>query len=218
MYSVVIAAGGSGLRTGLSERKIWYPIHDQPVIEHTVRAFEADLDCEQIVIAAHQDDVERLHTHFKHRVTVVEGGLTRSDSVQAGLNVSSAPIVLIHDAARPCLPLTALERLKKALKHYEAVTLAVEIVDTLKLITEDQQLMTVSREGLMAIQTPQAFQREKLQRAYQRWLDAKKPAYPCDASLYEAMLSEPVHVVVGARTNIKFTTLDDVPLLEAVLS
>lgn len=218
MYSAVIVAGGSGLRTGLNERKIWYSIHGKAIIEHTVKAFESDKDCAQIVIVGHHDDLNRLRTQFKDRATVVPGGATRSDSVQAGLDLAVAPVVFIHDAARPCVSQQALKRLKEGLKQYEALSLAVPIVDALKTTQGAQLTQSVSRENLVAIQTPQAFQRDKLQHAYRHWVEIGKPNFACDASLYETMLSEPVYYVLGARTNIKFTTLDDVALLEAVLS
>ncbi|TVP95310.1 MAG: 2-C-methyl-D-erythritol 4-phosphate cytidylyltransferase [Acholeplasmatales bacterium] len=218
MYSVIVAAGGSGRRTGLTERKIWVALNGTPVIEHTVRAFEADDACMQIVIAAHPEDVTRLAKTFKDRATVVEGGLTRTESVHAGLSLTIAPYVLVHDAARPCVTQDVLTRLKAALKHHDAVSLAVPVVDTLKQTHGDLLGATLAREKLVAVQTPQAFIREKLMVAYGRWVQAGKTAYPCDASLYQAMLAEPVHYVLGARTNIKFTTLDDIALLEAVLS
>lgn len=144
--------------------------------------------------------------------------------------------VAIHDAARPCTPIDLIDRVIEAVQNNAAVIPAVDIADTIKRtedapdagdadpldailggggkakssirrVTED-----VPRAGLVAVQTPQVFERELLIRAYaQDDLDSTD-----DAGLI-AKLGEPVHVVAGDPRNIKITVPADLELARAIM-
>ncbi len=107
----------------------------------------------------------------------VTGGATRADSVQAGLAALTGArnqAVLIHDAARPFVTRTHVERLLAALDVADGAVPALPVADTLKrgegLVDE-----TVSRAGLWRAQTPQAFRFGRLKAAYRRWPTGEEP-------------------------------------------
>ena len=171
--------------------------------------------------------------------TLVRGGPAfRWQSVKAALDAVNDSIthIAIHDAARPAASPHLIDRVFEAAQRFNAVIPAIEVADTIKraaarpdaveadpldailgeqgkLNAEFRQITeTLDRTGLVAVQTPQIFERALLERAYaQSDLDSTD-----DAGLIER-LGEPVMVVPGEPTNIKLTHAEDLSLLRAVL-
>jgi len=150
------------------------------------------------------------------RVTVVAGGAERGDSVAAGLAVMSAEvgIVLVHDAARCLTPPEVFERVIGAIRAGAvAVVPGVAVVDTVKQVDESGRVVgTPDRSLLRAVQTPQGFRRDVLERAHEVSSDATD-----DAGLVER-LGEPVIVVEGDALALKITTGDDLARAARLLS
>ncbi|WP_256796200.1 2-C-methyl-D-erythritol 4-phosphate cytidylyltransferase [Terrabacter sp. Ter38] len=140
-------------------------------------------------------------------VTVVPGGAERGDSVAAGLRVlrRDVDIVLVHDAARCLTPVEVFDRVVAAVAAGAvAVVPGTAVVDTIKQVDSDGYVVgTPDRSGLRAVQTPQGFRRDVLERAHAVTSDATD-----DAGLVER-LGERVLVVEGDPRALKVTTPGD---------
>jgi 2-C-methyl-D-erythritol 4-phosphate cytidylyltransferase len=145
----------------------------------------------------------------------VTGGVTRAASVRAALEdvAEDAIVVLVHDAARPLVDDAVIERVLGPLaKGFDGVVPALPLRDTVKRVERDVVVETVTREGLFAAQTPQAFLAPALRRACAEGLD---DATDC-ASLVERNGGR-VAVVEGDLRLLKVTTRADLALVEALL-
>ena len=144
------------------------------------------------------------------------------DSVLAGLNALEARAaardwVLVHDAARPCLPGSDLDRLLAELSDDEVGgLLAAPVVDTLKRADDQQRVdQTVSRERLWRALTPQMFRFDLLRRALQNAVD-NRVAVTDEAQAVEALGLHP-KLIAGDADNVKITLPEDLPRAERIL-
>lgn len=145
----------------------------------------------------------------------IPGGARRRDSVRAGLvAASSASHVVVHDAARPLATSGLVAAVIARLREGDAagVVPAVPVVDTLKRVDGDAVVVTVARADLVAVQTPQAFDRVVLLRAH----DGDDADATDDAELLERA-GERVVIVPGEPTNLKVTYRSDLDLARAML-
>jgi 2-C-methyl-D-erythritol 4-phosphate cytidylyltransferase len=142
------------------------------------------------------------------------GGVTRSDSVRAGLALvpDDVEIVVVHDAARPLASRRLFDLVVAAVAAgADGAVPALPISDTVKRVRDDRVVETVTRDGLVAVQTPQAFRADALRAAHQVGaVDTD------DAALVEAN-GGTVVVVEGERRNLKLTLPDDLEVAEALL-
>jgi 2-C-methyl-D-erythritol 4-phosphate cytidylyltransferase/2-C-methyl-D-erythritol 2,4-cyclodiphosphate synthase len=146
----------------------------------------------------------------------VAGGATRQDSVRAGLEALAphAPdVVLVHDAARPCIPAGTIPALLAALQQAPGAIPALPVADTLKRVRQGAILETVPRDGLFRAQTPQAFRFAVLLAAHRAGIAGATD----DAALLEAA-GETVAVVPGSEDNIKLTWPEDFARLERIMA
>lgn len=142
---------------------------------------------------------------------VVAGGKTRTASVRQGLAAvpASATHVLVHDAARPLVPAEVVDRVVEALvAGSEAVVPVIPVVDTLRSVDGG----TVDRTGLVAVQTPQGFDRAALASAHDLAVEGTD-----DASVVEA-IGVAVDHVDGAAINLKITMPHDLIIAETLLA
>lgn len=146
-------------------------------------------------------------------VSLVAGGDSRAASVKAALELVTTRYVLIHDAARPLAPPGLFDAVVGALDGANGVVTGLPIDETLKRVEGQLVASTVSRDGMWAIQTPQAFEADLLRRAH---AERRRADVTDDAMLVE-QLGEPVRVVQGSRRNIKVTFQEDVDVAEALL-
>jgi 2-C-methyl-D-erythritol 4-phosphate cytidylyltransferase len=205
----VVVAGGSGTRFG--RPKQFSLLAGQTVAERSVAACRPAAGVVVLVVPDgylgpdHGADV------------VVTGGLTRSASVRCGLAAvpATAEVVLVHDAARPLAAASLFRSVVHVLDDpsVTGAVCALPVADTLKRVDGSLETITgtVSREGLMAVQTPQAFRADVLRRAHAAGDDATD-----DAALVEA-LGATVRVVPGDLRNIKLTTPADLAFAERLL-
>lgn len=151
----IIVAGGRGTRLGGAPKQ-WRDLAGRSLVAHAVRAL-ADAGVDPIVLVHHPEDAA-LAASIPN-VRLAAGGSTRADSVQAGLEALAADppgVVLIHDAARPCVSRSLVSRVIDALERHEAAAPALAVTDALwqgEGIVE----AVVAREGLWRAQTPQGF-------------------------------------------------------------
>jgi 2-C-methyl-D-erythritol 4-phosphate cytidylyltransferase len=147
-------------------------------------------------------------------VRLAVGGATRSDSVRAGLAAVPADVdvVIVHDAARPLASRQLFDVVIAAVvAGADGAVPALAVSDTVKRVRGDRVVETVSRDGLVAVQTPQAFRADALRAAHRvGGVDTD------DAALVEAN-GGVVVVVEGERRNLKLTLADDLELAQALL-
>jgi 2-C-methyl-D-erythritol 4-phosphate cytidylyltransferase/2-C-methyl-D-erythritol 2,4-cyclodiphosphate synthase len=220
MVAVVIVAAGRGERAGGGIPKQYRDIAGEPMIRPTLSAF---LDHRQIglvqpVIGSGDEDVYRAAIGGLDRTGVnklpppVPGGATRQASVRAGLEAlaASAPeLVLIHDAARPFVSATLIDRAIAAGRQSGAAVPGLVIADTVKLIDAASSVAeTLDRNRLRTVQTPQAFAFNLIVEAHRRAAAAGLTSFSDDAALAE-WAGHRVSVFEGETGNVKVTTNED---------
>jgi len=225
LIALVPAAGG-GSRFGGTLPKQYAPLAGRPLLACTLDRLRDALDLHGIAVAIAPDDLlyDRL-IGAREGVTVLRcGGSGRSDTVRNALRAMAATChdddwILVHDAARPCVPRDALERLVAQLEHETAGgLLAIPAADTLKRSDGNgdapRVLRTEDRAGLWQAQTPQMFRYGMLARAC-----AHPAARECtdEAQAVEALGVAP-RLVRGSVANLKVTFPDDLHLAAAILA
>ena len=213
-FSAVIVAAGAGLRAGPGEPKAWRVLGGKPIVRWSVEGMLAAGAREVVVVVApdrlgHTDEALAGLAGW----TAVAGGATRAASVRAGLAAltdAGDDAVLIHDAARPFIAKTHVDRLIAALDEADGAIPTLPVPDTLKR-GEGMVTATVSREGLQRAQTPQAFRRGKLVSAYREWPAGEEPTD--DASVVERAGGR-VAMVEGDPMLMKLTFPEDFMLAE----
>jgi|RhiMethySRZTD1v2_1073278.scaffolds.fasta_scaffold111222_2 2-C-methyl-D-erythritol 4-phosphate cytidylyltransferase len=223
--ALLVVAAGEGSRLGAARRKALVPLGGRPLVEHSLRRLLLLPGLAPVVLVGHRDDraeLGALAAALPRAPLVVDGGARRQDSVLAGLRAlpAGAPeIVLVHDAARPFVPVAAIPELIVRAQQTGAAILAVPVVDTIKEARDDRPdcvARTLPRERLWAAQTPQAFRRDEL-RALLEQADAQQRTVTDEAALYEAA-GRAVAFVAGSALNFKLTTPADLALAEALLA
>ena len=203
--AVIIPAGGSGERLGANMPKALVQLGGKTLIEHAVAQMAPIAD--QIVVAAPAGYEDQFRLLLGTEVTVVTGGITRTESVKAALSVLSKDLsfVLVHDAARPLASADLARRIIKELEAgADAVIPGLKVADTIKRVNIDGFVTkTPNRTKLRAIQTPQGFTYETLVTAHKSKSDATD-----DAGLVEE-LNIPVKVILGEERALKITTPED---------
>ena len=203
--AVIIPAGGSGERLGANMPKALVQLGGKTLIEHAVAQMAPIAD--QIVVAAPAGYEDQFRSLLGTDVTIVTGGITRTESVKAALSVLSKDLryVLVHDAARPLASADLARRIIKELEAgADAVIPGLKVADTIKRVNIDGFVTkTPNRTKLRAIQTPQGFTYETLVTAHKSKSDATD-----DAGLVEE-LDIPVKVILGEERALKITTPED---------
>ena len=172
-FAAIVVAAGQGLRAGQPVPKQFALWHGKPVVRHSVEhLLAAGASAVTVAIPPGAEEVAAAALIGLEPVRLVTGGVTRQESVRLALeSMASTPParVLIHDAARPNLPLAVIERLIVALGQYSGAIPVLPVVDS--LATEHSGLMTgtAPREALRRVQTPQAFRFTTILAAHQAW-------------------------------------------------
>jgi len=222
---VLIPAAGTGTRYGGAMLKQYLPICGKPVLAHSISVFQFHPMISSITVVLAEDDqlFESAVGLLAAKVNTVTGGETRAHSVRNGLkyiadNYSDKDWALVHDAARPCLSTSRLEKfLEQGLESANGAILAVPVGDTLKRAGDSHEIVaTVDRSRLWAAQTPQLFRVGVLAEA----IDAAQMAgceLTDEASAMEFIGVRPL-LVMGSAANIKITHSSDLAIAEALLA
>ena len=225
MNIAVILAGGTGSRLGAGIPKQFFKIAGKTVIEHTVEVFENNSQIDEIAIVINEYYVTTieemiLNNHWKKVRKILKGGQERYHSSLAAIEAYSAhpddkPI--FHDSVRPLVNQRILNDTLKALKHYDAVDVAIPTADTIIQVSESGELIqsvpkrTLLRRG----QTPQAFRLSTIRKAYE--IALKDPAFVSTddcGTVVKYLPEEKVYVVRGEESNMKLTYKEDTYLLD----
>lgn len=221
-YAAVVVAAGRGERAGSPEDgpKQYRLLGGRPVLRAALDPFLKDGRIGRIVVVTHKDDDALFQGVLstiadKTRLVQVHGGATRQQSVLAGLNAlesSDATHVLIHDAARPFLSASLIDRIDAAFAEgADAVLPAVAVPDTLKRASGGHVSSTVSREALFAAQTPQGFRFAPILQAHRRAAAEGRADFTDDCAIAEAV-GVAVRIVEGDIANSKITTARDLEM------
>lgn len=221
-YVALIPAAGAGARMGAAAPKQYLPLAGRPMLYHSIKCMAVP-PVETVFVVLAPDDTTFAQFdwgEFGGRLEPLYcGGATRRDSVHNGLIAAMAAVdaddwVLVHDAARPCLPRADLARLIDTLKDDEVGgLLALPAADTVKRATPDARVTaTEDRSQLWLAQTPQMFRAGLLAQA----LHTAHGEVTDEASAVEQMGLKP-RLVAGSRLNLKVTYPEDVLIAEGIL-
>lgn len=216
---VIIVAGGSGLRMGVSTPKQFLNLHSKPVLMHTITKFyEFDLKLNIILVLPNEHFstweslCDKFDFHVKHKI--VAGGDTRYQSVKNGLAVVSSPgLVAVHDGVRPLVSKQLIDNsFKEAQKNGNAIP-CIEVNETVREVFENGNKQ-LNRNNIKLIQTPQVFKTEILKQAYGLPFSVE---FTDDASVIEKA-GYKINLINGEKQNIKITTELDLKMAECLLT
>ena len=216
----VLAAGGQSARMGEIDKTV-AKLAGRPVIDWVLDAFAHSPAVSELVVVTSERNAAAVRAALDRQdwpipVRITAGGVTRQDSVAAGVRRLSpdATLVLIHDVARPLVTPALIEGAVAAGVELGAVVTAVPVTDTIKRVAADGSVLeTLDRSALRAVQTPQVFRRDWLEAAYQLAMDV---LVTDEAALLERA-GFTVHTIPGTRENIKLTTPLDMRIAEALI-
>jgi len=216
----IIVAGGSGSRMQSGVPKQFLLLKGKPVLMHTIDAYFNSTVQPLIILVLHPD----FHAYWEqickeHNFTVphqlIKGGETRFHSVKNGLDVipdNVDTIIAIQDAVRPLTSGQIInESYKYAAMHGNAIT-AVKSRDSVRQLKNDCSV-SLLRDEIYLVQTPQTFQSSQIKKAYLQPYDAK---FTDDASVVEET-GVTIHLVEGSYRNIKITFPEDLAIAEMLL-
>jgi 2-C-methyl-D-erythritol 4-phosphate cytidylyltransferase len=222
----LIAAAGTGSRVAHERPKQYLPLLGKPMLWHSVRALSVARPENVFIVLAPTDDEFVRHdwSAFEGRVEALYcGGETRRDSVYNGLVAASAAVdvddfILVHDAARPCVPKADIERLvaECSVDRIGGI-LTLAVADTVKRVAKDEAgtqriAGTEDRSQLWLAQTPQMFRAGLLMQA----LRQARRNVTDESSAVEQLGLRP-RMVAGSRENLKVTYPEDLAIAEAIL-
>ncbi|WP_199700987.1 2-C-methyl-D-erythritol 4-phosphate cytidylyltransferase [Jiangella rhizosphaerae] len=215
----IVVAAGRGERLGEGCPKAFVEIGGRPLVWHALRAASGAARVTHVVVVA-PDGLEG-DPALAGAVAVVRGGATRQHSVANGLAAlpGDTEVVLVHDAARCLAPPELFDAVAAGvLSGHDAVIPGLPVVDTLKVVDAAGRVTaTPDRAELRAVQTPQGFRRDVLERAHAAAVERGDTDAPDDAALVER-IGLPVHVVAGHPDAFKVTRPQDLLLAESVLA
>jgi len=212
---VIVAAGTSQRMAGIN--KLFASLEGKPLLSWSVDTCQRYSLVQQIVLVLNDEDLARGQKLKKERgwfkVTLCPGGTRRQDSVREGLRqIRDCDLAMIHDGARPFLTPDLIEDGLKVVGEIGAAVAAVPVKDTIKLAADERLIEeTLQRDRLWAAQTPQIFNYDMINRAY----DNLAAEVTDDATAVER-LGHKVQLYMGDYKNIKVTTTEDLALAKII--
>jgi 2-C-methyl-D-erythritol 4-phosphate cytidylyltransferase len=218
--TALVPAAGAGARFGGA--KLWADLSGQPVLAWVLQALgDPASGVDELVVVIDSTEHRRvmeLASTAAPRLgcRCTEGGSRRQESVERGLRLCSREMVLVHDGARPGVTAELCARVLRSAREWGSASACLPVADSTARVLGGRLGEVLTRSELTAIQTPQAFRREILQRAHREAAEAGRDADD-DAALVLA-LGEPVAAVLGDPRNLKVTRIEDLLALRAWLS
>jgi 2-C-methyl-D-erythritol 4-phosphate cytidylyltransferase len=207
-FAIVLVAAGASTRMGFP--KLWTDVCGKPLVAYALSAAR-DANPSELVLVVSADRLDAARA-LAPDATVVAGGTRRRDSVAAGLNACSAAWLAIHDAARAFAPAELFARGLAAAQPSGAAIPGIPLKDTIKRVSASRVRDTPPRADHVAVQTPQIFRRDLLERA----LALTDEDVTDEAALVE-QLGVSVAVFQGDDRAFKVTTPLDFALARALL-
>ena len=213
--SVVLLAGGKGMRMGLSTPKQFLPLQGKPLVFYSLELFLKMEEVTEIVVVC---DKSYRPLFAPYAVKFADPGTRRQDSLFNGLQEVSptSKWICVHDAARPLITHEMVQTLFQEGRIHGAACLGMPVKWSVKARTKDNFVQqTIDRDYLWEIQTPQFLSKELLMQGF-ALAQEKNLTVTDDVSLAEH-LGHPVKLVKGAYSNIKITTPEDLTLAHQLL-
>lgn len=216
--TAIVPAAGIGSRMGADCPKQYLTLAGKTILEHTLGCLLSHPAIARVIVALapHDGWFEQLAVAADPRILRVEGGVERAYSVLNALHVAQGKWVLVHDAARPCLCHSDLDKLITTAMACDGAILGSRVRDTMKRTDGAGNIVaTVEREQLWHALTPQMFPTGTLKRALEEGL-ALGALITDEASAMERA-GFTVKMVEGRADNIKVTRPEDLSLAELFL-
>ncbi len=212
--SLIIVAAGFGRRLGGVD-KAFVKIAGKEIILHSFETFEKVPQIKEKIIVVNKENVDKAKSVFHGKnVKFVFGGSIRAESVKNGVLVAKENFVMIHDAARPFVSVSLIERVINALKGADSVIPTLKVKPTIKVVEDGFVFRTLKRDTLAVVQTPQLFRKEQLLSAYEKFIDLNGIT---DESMLIEKLGKRVRVVEGEEKNLKITTPLDLIIAKEIV-
>ena len=219
--AAVLLAAGRGERLGFHVPKAFVELDGRPLLLHSFDVVRDSVAAADIVVTVPASWEARTSALVGDDARVVTGGGTRQRSVAAALEAvmegGEPDVIVCHDVARPFASAALYEAVIAVLESdvgADGAIPVIPIVDTLKRVDGGHVVETIPRDGIVRVQTPQAFRFAWLARAHREAGPPKDPATD-DASLLER-IGRRVATVEGETDNIKITTEEDLRLATSI--
>ncbi len=238
--TAILLAGGRGTRMGGEVHKQFLELGGKPLITYALEAIEQSRIIDDCILVVGREDMEYMRSRvleqgsYQKVLAMAPGGSERYESVwngicllrelQGGCEAGSggSDLLFIHDGARPFLTEEILERCFEDASRYGSAVAAVPSKDTVKITDpEGFVVSTPDRKRVWNVQTPQVFDAKLVRGAYEelmRRLQAGEKIFPTDdAGVVEMFTDSKVRLTLGAYTNLKVTTPEDMRAAESYL-
>ena len=213
----VIVAGGSGTRMGNDLPKQFLKLKDKEIVLHSIDAFIKAYADIKIILVLPKDYISFAKAligdqNYTSTIDVVEGGVTRFDSVKNGLHhVGHAEIVFVHDAVRCLVTPKLIRECSTSAEIKGSAVPVIPVRDSMRRVDPKANTsMVIERENLVIVQTPQTFKKSVLIHAFNV---SYTPQFTDEASVVEAA-GHQIHLIPGEETNIKITFPEDLDYAE----
>lgn len=217
MISAVITCAGNHARFG--KNKLLVELGGKPVFIRTLEQFEKSKKIDEIIVAVRKSDEDIFAGLIKKeglKVKLVEGGAERYISAYNGVRIVKGKYVLIHDGARPLVPVWLIDKIAEEMGKYEAVMAAVETDTCIKYVDDFVVKKCLARAKTWLGQTPQGFKKETILKAYENVITNGDNSGLDDCEIVSKM-GVKVRVVQGDKANIKITTPLDLKIAEKLM-
>ena len=220
-HIAIILASGNGERFRENIPKQFFVFKEKTLLEHSIDAFEKNENIDEILLVTNpkfRDLTEEIlsKNNYKKIAKVLNGGKTRVDSSRIGcMETPDDSNVLIHDAVRAFVTQDIINRNIEALKIYQAVGTAIDTVDTIIQLDENNCIKNIpQRSSLKRVQTPQSFKSDLIKKAHTLALKEQSVNFTDDCGLILKYNLAPVHIVEGDEINLKITQKSDLIFIE----
>jgi len=221
----ILLAGGSSDRFNNEENKVYFPIGGKPALSWALETLDQSEKVDSILLVVRDEDWDKTNnvielTNPKKLTGVAVGGNTRHQSEYQGLanlkereDVDEEDLILIHDGARPLLPIYLLDELIDVATKYGA---SAPGFNSENLMKKDNSNNDAKQETIVEIQTPQIFPASELWKSYElakldNWQAVDTTECVSKYSELEAV------VIPGDPRNMKVTFIEDIFKLETMI-
>jgi 2-C-methyl-D-erythritol 4-phosphate cytidylyltransferase len=214
----VIVAGGSGTRMGNVIPKQFLLLKGKPVLWYTIDSFLRAYEDMNIILVLPKDHVKKgekiiNQLNAETRITIVEGGTTRFDSVKLGLQIiKDDAVVFVHDGVRCLISVPLIRRCYNQTIEKGSAIPAVAATDSIRIIKNGAHYAN-ERQEVRIVQTPQTFLSKIILPAFGQ---SYKDSFTDEATVVEAY-GTPVFLTEGEYDNIKITRPIDLLIAERII-
>ena len=218
----IIPSGGIGSRFNSPIPKQYIKVLGKELIVYTLQTFQNCEEIDEIIIPAHESYFDLLNlikkeNNFSKISKIVHGGKERQDSVYNGViagDFEANDLIAVHDAARPLLSKTLLEKAINLARNFDSVVVGIKARDTL-FNAEDIVSNYIDRSKIYYAQTPQIFRYRILKKAFD--LAIEKGFSGTDESMLVKNAGFDIKVVDGEFENFKITSKSDLETFEKLV-